>query len=37
MVTRLRVEEKNDINLYLIGDIHAGAKTCDKKSLLKTV
>lgn len=37
MVRKINVKEKNNIKLYLIGDIHAGSVTCQKQALKQTI
>jgi hypothetical protein len=37
MVNKIEIKEKNNINLYFLGDWHIGAKSCDEVALLKTL
>ncbi len=37
MVKRVKYNSKNPINLYLVGDMHIGSKTHDKKAFKETI
>lgn len=37
MVTKINIKEKDKVNIYFIGDIHAGSVTCQKNELRKTI